>query len=215
MRVSIFDRTIPHQKTSPSDGDRATLEALTDVINQRMVQACRTSTCLREERAIAYENNVIQKELMKDKPDYEAIAYWLSDINGLIGTSYGSSNHIKELDYIHEKNTIMLRTIQPYVFQSQDFFGTFNKTLVNHVIRETNPNSYCTHVLADFLEKTLDSSHHTLNRQIVTNNKLYELLDETIYTRTFYNSNCTMSLNELFTTPLTFTEQIKKQLYAL
>jgi hypothetical protein len=206
---------LTHQKTSPIDGDKAILIDLTDVINQRMLQACKASACSNSEKAIIYENNVIQKELLKEQPNYEVIAYWLSDIKGIIGTFYLSSNHIQELNYIHEKNTTMLRIIKLYVFQSPDFFGTFNSTLINLVINEAKPNSNCSQVLAQFLEITFDSPHYTLNRLIVANNKLYELLDEAIYTHTFYNSGCTITRDDLFNIPFTFTDQIKKQLYAI
>lgn len=83
------------------------------------------------------------------------------------------------------------------------------------MINEAKPYSNCSQVLAQFLEMTLDSPQYTLNRLIVVNNKLYELLDEAIYTHTFYNSGCTITRDDLFNIPFTFTDQIKKQLYEI
>lgn len=205
---------IPIRGNAPSDGDKQTLIALTDAINDTMMRACRSSTCVQQEKSIIYENNVLRKELATAQPDYEVMAYWLGDIKGIIGTFFSSTTHRRELTYIHEKNTLMLQILKPYLFQSQDFFETFNSRIIDLMIHEANPGSYCSHVLAQFFEMTLDSSHHSLPRLITTHNKLYEIIDESLYANVFYNSACTISKLDLFNLPFTVSDEVKNRVYA-
>lgn len=209
---------LPVLEQGLADGDKTILINLTNIISKDMIQACRSMPCSPFETKVFQYNEAMQNELKKQDPTYYVIAYYSAVIKGTIGRDFLNSNHTQLLNYIYEKNTMMLRILKPYVFQSQDAFSSINRKIIDYIIDEKNPTSFCSYTLSQYLVYTLKSpTDPNLTNLSLWHNQLYNVVNSELYWLNghFYNGWCTISESELFNIPFKFTQEVKRQISQL